>query len=60
MFNSLAMWIPGPLELIVLMLAIAVLLANLMLIRWIFRVNEQIKLLSEIRDELKQLNTHKK
>ena len=47
---------PGPIELIILMLAVIALIAHVVLTRAIFRINKQIKLLTEIRDELKQFN----
>jgi len=51
---------PGPIELIIIMVATIALIAHVILIRFVFRINRQIKLLTDIRDELKQLNTGKK
>lgn len=35
------------------------LVVKIVIIRWIFRINEQIELLSQIRDELKIINEKK-
>ena len=35
-------------------------IAQVLIIRFVFRINKQIQLLTEIRDELKQLNTRAK
>jgi len=51
---------PGPIELIILMVVAIALIAHVILIRFVFRINRQIKLLTDIRDELKQLNTGEK
>lgn len=37
-----------------------ILVVQMVIIRWIFRIDTQIRLLTEIRDELKQLNTRDK
>jgi hypothetical protein len=47
---------PGPLELILLMIVVIGFIVQIFLIRFIFRINKQIKLLTEIRDELRHLN----
>jgi len=54
-----AMWTPGPVELIIIIFALTAFIAGIVLTRWIFRVNKQISLLSQIRDELKKLNSNK-
>jgi len=41
-----------PYALVILLL----LVVQMVIIRWIFRIDAQIRLLTEIRDELKQLN----
>jgi len=49
-------FVPGPLELIVIMVAVIALIAQVLLIRFVFRINKQIKLLTEIRDQLILIN----
>jgi len=51
---------PGPIELIIIMVVTIALIAHIILTRAVFRINTQIKLLTEIRDELKQLNARDK
>ena len=49
-------FVPGPLELIVIMVAVIALIAQVLLLRFVFRINKQIKLLTEIRDQLILIN----
>jgi len=55
-----AMWTPGPFELMVIMFVFFFVAISLtfttVLTRWIFRINERIELLNQIRDELKKIN----
>ena len=61
MITLFALWTPGPLELMIIMFGFFFVAISLtfttVLTRWIFRVNEQIELLSQIKDELKKFNT---
>jgi len=43
---------PGPLELIILMLLAIAMITHVLVVRFVFRINTQIKLLTEIRDLL--------
>lgn len=63
MITLYAMWTPGPLELIIIMFGIFFVAISLafttILTRWIFRINEQIELLIQIKDELRKLRLKK-
>ena len=63
MITLFAMWTPGPIELVVVIFVFFFVvispLLNLMVFRWIFRINEQIELLTQIHDELRKLRLRK-
>jgi len=52
----MAFFTPGPIELIFIMIIVIAFIVHVLLIRFIFRINKLIQLLTEIRDELKHLN----
>lgn len=47
----------GPLLIFAILVFFIAISTVIALTRWIFRINEQIEILSQIRDELKKLNS---
>jgi len=56
MTTLFAIWTPGP-ELTVIIIFVISFAITVEVTRWIFRINKQIDLLLQIRDELKKLNS---
>lgn len=58
MIALFAMWTPGPFELAIIIFVIFFgliwLVVKIMITRCIFRINEQIELLTQIKDELRK------
>jgi len=50
------MWTPGPVELIVLMLALLIILINIAVIRWIYRINEFLYWAKQIHQSLQEIS----
>jgi len=57
MTTLFAIWTPGPVELTVIIIFVISFAITVEVTRWIFRINKQIDLLLQIRDELKKLNS---
>lgn len=56
MITLFAMWTPGPLELMFILILLFAFVLTMAVTRWIFRINKRIELLSQILNELKKLN----
>ena len=60
MVNLLSLWTPGPLEVIIIIVAIIFFITRFLVVRWALRINERTRLLIEIRDALKSISEDRK